>query len=79
MFAKTVKIVGIVPKKKDGVLTGYKTYHCTADVGGDGIGTATYVFTSKAEYKLGATAHIVYAEKTLYTGEKFKCWEVVNF
>lgn len=79
MYAKSVKIVGIVPKIKDGIQTGYKTYHCTADVGGNGVGTATYTFTSRADYKLGATAYIVYSEKTLANGERFRCWEAVNF
>lgn len=80
MFAKTVKVVGLAPKRdKANNPTGYYTYHCTGEIGANGVGTAVFTFSSKAEYKLGQTVHIVYAEKVLPSGERFKTWEVVNF
>lgn len=80
MFAKSVKIVGLLPKKnKDGTPSEYKTVFCTGPVGESGIGTATYSFSAKGDFKLGADVKIVFVEKTLATGQVIKSWEIVNF
>lgn len=81
MNAKTVKVVGLVPRRDvTGTPTGYYTYHCTTDIAGDkGVGTAVLTFSSKAEFKIGSSVHVVYVEKSTKNGERFKTWEVINF